>query len=260
MQNISETKKRVYQEYEEYFRKETFYLQHVSEQFVEIAKLSAHRKIVSYKHVIESIRDGIPLHSVENIVKDAVNRSLSEEIIKQLCNDAVIAEIGNAQSYPYNCHSSATVRRLKSELVTKTMNLVYDHLRSGISAEIQKHIESKIKSKFDSSLFHSCFDLSSLEVIDPFVIEVLARFLPYIHPVAVLVMGVNLLETLFLGVNVNSPSWRGEVANDIYIQVSGKKQAVIKELTPAVKKSCEVTADHLTRVIRQLESCISRIH
>lgn len=126
MQNISETKKRVYQEYEEYFRKEKFYLQHVSEQFVEIAKLSAHRKIVSFKHVIESIRDGIPLHSVEHIVNDAVNRSLSEEIITQLCNDAVIAESGNAQSYTYNCHSTATVRRLKGELETKTMTLVYD--------------------------------------------------------------------------------------------------------------------------------------
>lgn len=260
LQNISETKKRVYQEYEEYFRKEKFILQHVSEQFVEIAKLSAHRKIVSFKHVIESIRDGIPLHSVEHIVNDAVNRSLSEEIITQLCNDAVIAESGNAQSYTYNCHSTATVRRLKGELETKTMTLVYDHLRSGLSAEIQKHIESKIKSKFDSSLIHSCFDLSSLEVVDPFFIEVVAWTVPFINPFAALAMFAELVETLSFPVNVNSPSWRGKVANDIYRQVSDKKQAVIKELTPAVQKRCEVTADHLTRVIRQLESCISRIH
>lgn len=260
MQNISETKKGVHEEYKKYLCKETFYLQHEGEQFVEIAKLSAHRKIVSYKHVIESIRDGIPLHSVEHIVRDAVNRSLSEENITQLCNEAVIAESGNAWSHPYKCHFNATVSRLKRELETKTMNLVYDHLRSGISAEIQKHIESKIKSKFDPSLFHSDFDLSSLEIVDTFLIELLCRFLPFISPVAGLIIVANHLTTLFSPVNVNSPSWRGEVANDIYRQVSAKKQAVIKELTAAVQRSCEVTADHLTIVIRQLEDCISRIH
>lgn len=113
MQNISEIKRKVYQEYKGYFLGETFYLQHVSEQFVEIAKLSAHRKIASYKQVIESIRESIPLHSIENIVRDAVNRALSKENITQLCNDAVIEESGNARSDPYYCRSDSTIRRLK---------------------------------------------------------------------------------------------------------------------------------------------------
>lgn len=251
----------VYQEYKRYFHRETFYLQHVSEECVEIAKLSAHRKIVSFKHVIESIRESIPLHSIENIVRDAVNRALSKENITNLCNAAVIAESGNARSDPYYCRSSSTIERLKGELVKKTLDSVSKHLGLEISAEIQKHIESEIKSKFDPSLFHFNFGLASSVINNTLSVGAVALVTALIFPMAGLFIAVvGSLFTLFSAVNVNSPLWRRDVANEIYKQVSDKKQKVLKDLASDMKKRCEITADQLTRVIKQLEDHIRRIH
>lgn len=233
----------------------------MSEQCVEIAKLSAHRKIVSYKHVIESIRESIPLHSIENIVRDAVNRTLSKENITQLCNDAVIEESGNSRSDPYYCRSGSTIKRLKKELVKKTLDSVSQYLGSEISVEIQKHIESELRGKFDPSSFVFDFGLASLVLLETFSFGALALVAGLINPLAgLLVAFVGGLVTFFTAVNVNDPSWRRNVANEIYEKVSENKQKVIKELTSDIKKRCEVTADHLTRVIRQLEDHIRRIH
>lgn len=261
MQNISETKKKVYQEYKGYFLKETFYLQHMSEQFVEIAKLSAHRKIVSFKHVIESIRESIPLHCIEHIVKKAVNRALSEENITQLCNAAVIPESGNSRSDPYYCHSGSTIERLKGELVETTLKSVSKHLGSEISAEIQKHIESEIKNKFDPSLFNFNFGLALSVIFDTLSVGAVALANALNFPFDELFIAVvGSLITLFSAVNVNSQSWRRDVAFEIYKLVSDKKQKVLEELASDMKKRCEITADQLTGIIRQLEDHIRRIH
>lgn len=261
MQNIIETEYKVYQKYQGYFPTEHFHVQHMSEQFVEIAKLSAKRKIESFKHVIESIRESIPLHSIEYIVRKAVNRALSKENITQLCNDAVIAESGNSMSDPYYCRSGSTIERLKGELVKKTMKSVSNHLGSEISAEIQKHIESEIKSKFDPSLFNFNFGLASSVIVDTLSVGAIALVTALIFPMAGLFIAVvGSLMTLFSAVNVNSPLWRRDVANEIYKKLSDKKQKVLEELASDMKKRCEKTADQLTGIIRQLEDHLRRIH
>lgn len=261
MQNIIETEYKVYQKYQGYFPTEHFHVQHMSEQFVEIAKLSAKRKIESFKHVIESIRESIPLHSIDYIVRKAVNRALSKENITQLCNDAVIAESGNSMSDAYYCRLGSTIERLKGELVKKTMKSVSKHLGSEISAEIQKHIESEIKSKFDPSLFNFNFGLASSVIVDTLSVGAIALVTAFIFPMAGLFIAVvGSLMTLFSAVNVNSPLWRRDVANEIYKKVSDKKQKVLEELASDMKKRCEKTADQLTGIIRQLEDHLRRIH
>lgn len=261
LQNIIETKYEVYHKYKWYFPTEHVHVQHISEQFVEIAKLSGKRKIESFKHVIESIRESIPLHSIEFIVRKAVNRALSKENITQLCNDAVIAECGNSMSDAYYCRSGSTIERLKGELVKKTMKSVSNHLGSEISAEIQKHIESEIKSKFDPSLFNFNFGLASSVIVDTLSVGAIALVTALIFPMAGLFIAVvGSLMTLFSAVNVNSPLWRRDVANEIYKKVSDKKQKVLEELASDMKKRCEKTADQLTGIIRQLEDHLRRIH
>lgn len=261
LQNIFETKYEVYHKYEGYFPTEQVHVQHMSEQFVEVAKLSAKRKIESFKHVIESIRESIPLHSIEYIVRKAVNRALSKENITQLCNIAVIEESGNSTSDPYYCRSGSTIDRLKGELVEKTLDSVSKHLGSEISAEIQKHIESEIKSKFDPSLFNFNLGLASSVIVDTLSVGAVALVTALIFPLAGLFIAVvGSLLTLFSAVNVNSPLWRRDVANEIYKQVSDKKQKVLEELASDMKKRCEITADQLTGIIRQLEDHIRRIH
>lgn len=259
--NIFEAEQKVYQKYKQYIKKDTIFLQHVDKNYVEIVKSSGHKKIVSYKRVIESIKESIPLHSIEHIVRDAVSRALSKENITQLCNEAVIEESGNARSDPYYCRSGSTIKRLRKELIAKTLDSVSEYLGSEISAEIQKHIESEIRSKFDPSLFQFDFGLASMVLVETLSFGAIALVTALINPFAgLLVAVVGGLVTYFTAVNVNSPSWRRNVANEIYEKISENKQTVLKELSSNIKKRCEVTADHLTKVIRQLEDFLRRIH
>lgn len=148
-------------------------------------------------------------------------------------------------------------------MVEKTLDSVSQYLGSEISAELQKHIDSELRSKFDPSSFVFDFGLASLVILETFSFGALALVAGLINPLAGLLFAfVGGIVTLFtaVNVNVNDPSWRRNVANEIYEKVSVNKQKLITELTSDIKKRCQVTADHLTTVIRQLEDHMRRIH
>lgn len=260
---VFEAVKQVNERYKYFIERDNIYLEHVDKKYlcVEIAKASALKKIASFKQVIESIKQSIPLHSIENIVRNAVDRALSKENITQLCNEAIIEESGNAYSDPHYCRSNSAIERVKKKLVEKTLDSVSQYIGSEISAELQKHIDSELRSKFDPSSFVFDFGLASLVILETFSFGALALVAGLINPLAgLLVAFVGGFVTLFTAVNVNDPSWRRNVANEIYEKVSVNKQKLITELTSDIKKRCEVTADHLTRVIKQLEDHMRRIH
>lgn len=256
--SVLETKKKVYQKYKQFFNFERFHLQHESEQYTEVAKLSAHQKVVSYKQFVESVRDSIPLSNIEDIVKTAVNRALSKESITELCFDAVIQESGNTYSDPYVCRSSSTVNRIKKELMKKTVDSVSEHLGSEICTEIQKHIEKEMQSKFkfDPVLIKTFLDFSSLAFVG--VITLIASLLNPILGILLAILSV--LGTLFFAVDVNSRSWRRNVASDIYKQVDKNKEKVLKELSSNIRNRCRITVDQLRIIAELLEDFRSHIH
>lgn len=256
--SVLETKKKVYQKYKQFFNFERFHLQHESEQYTEVAKLSAHQKVVSYKQFVESVRDSIPLSNIEDIVKTAVNRALSKESITELCFDAVIQESGNTYSDPYVCRSSSTVNRIQKELMKKTVDSVSEHLGSEICTEIQKHIEKEMQSKFkfDPVLIKTFFDFSSLVFVG--WITLITSLLNPILGILLAILYV--LGTLFYGVDVNSRSWRRNVASDIYKQVDKNKEKVLKELSSNIRNRCRITVDQLRIIAELLEDFRSHIH
>lgn len=258
----SEVKRKVYQKYKQYYPKQTLYLHQESEDYDEIAKLSAHKKICSHKHAIESIRDIIPLQRIEQYVKDAVDRALWRGNITQLCYNADIQECGNANRGPYNCRSIFTITRIKEQLIKKTVEGISICLESEISAEIQRHVESEFKRKLGKDVFHFDLKLAEIkEVYKGFSFAAIALAAAMIHPIAGLIVAVvgGLLAVLS-PVDVNSQSWRNTVANEIYEKVSEKKQSILQELTFDIKRRCEITTAHLEIVIEKLEELIRRIH
>lgn len=146
--SVLETKKKVYQNYKEFFNFERFHLQHETEQYAKLAKLSALQKVMSLRQNVDSVKDKIPVQKIENIVKDVASRALSEESILKLCFDAVLHRIGNTKSDPFICRSIFTVRRLKLELAQKTLESISKYLGSEVSAEIVGHMKSDIHSNF----------------------------------------------------------------------------------------------------------------
>lgn len=247
--SVLETKKKVYQKYKQFFNFERFHLQHESEQYTEVAKLSAHQKVVSYKQFVESVRDSIPLSNIEDIVKTAVNRALSKESITELCFDAVIQESGNTYSDPYVCRSGSTVNRIKKELMKKTVDSVSEHLGSEICTDFQKHIEKEMKSKFkfDPVLIKTFLDFSSLAFVG--VITLISSLLNPILGILSAILSV--LGTFFFAVDVNSRSWRRNVASDIYKQVDKNKEKVLKELSSNIRNRCRITVDELSRIANE---------
>lgn len=255
---VLQAKKKAYQKYKQYFNFERFYLHHESEEYTEVAKLSAHRKVVSYKEFVESVRDSIPLQHIENIVKDAVNRALSKKSITELCFDVVIQESGNINSNPYYCRSGSTLNKLKKELIRKTVDSVSEYLVFEIFNAIQRHIETEIQSRLsiDTDLIYTV-NLSKV-----LFFEAIVNAIGYMMS---LVVGgfsafLSVEGTLLFAVNVNSQSWRRDVANEIYKQVCKNKENVVTKLSSDIRTPCKITADHLKKIADLLEEFISSIH
>lgn len=256
--DVTETKRTVKRKYEKFFRFQSIHLHHKSEHFAEVAKLIAHKKISPFIQFVMSVRNSIPIDHIGDIVANAVNRALSKASITQLCFEAVIEESGNINSAPYICRSNSTVERLKKELVQKTLESVSNYLGEDICKEMERHIVSDIKSKFniDVNPFTKFLEISALILLQS-VLTVIAAI---INPFAGVIVGiVSAVGTFIITVNVNSEAWRRDVASEIYENVSKNKQNVIRDVTANIKERCKHTIDQLDNIAKHLEVFRMRI-
>lgn len=229
-------------------------MHHESEEYAAIADLIAHKKVETYKQSLITVKDSIPINRIGHIVMNAVLRALSKEMITELCFEASIEESGNIDSDPYYCRSSSTVKRLKKELMEKTLQSVSDYLGSEICEEMQRYIVTDIKSKFDFDLdpFTKFHGIPKLILIQSILTGIAAYFFnPY---VSVIVGAASMVGTFIIAINVNSRSWRRNVAFEIYEKVSKKREEVVKEVTSNVKDRCVTTHLHLNYIAEQLNS------
>lgn len=224
------------------------------EHYAEVAKLIAHKKIMVSIQYIMSVRNSIPINHIGGIVSGAVNRALSKESITRLCFEAVIQESGNINSDPYVCRSSSTVERLKKELIEKTLESVSGYLGSEICAELQRHIVSDIKRKFKFDLDPFNIAKSMMHYQSLFV--AIATIIS--HTAGIVVGIVSVAITVFIAVDVNSESWRRDVATEIYENVS--KKEVEEEVTSSMIKKWEITIDELDNIVGQLETFRNRLN
>lgn len=251
--NVIEAKEIVYNEYKHRFYSENVYVQHASEDYDEISKLSGHRKITMYMQLVESLRESIPLSEIEYIVYRAGSRTFSKENITSVCFDAVIEESGNTGSDPYYCRSFFTVRRLKRELVDKTLELVRQSLGSDVSREIQHHIAREFRDSFDTSQHFFTFIIPKF-IFDSMIFGIAIIAAYWINLIAgVIIYAVDIGATFLFAVNVNSPSWRRDIATEIHDNLAKNKEKVLKEITLNIKKRCTETINQLRDVSRQLE-------
>lgn len=234
-------------------------MHHESEEYADIAKLIAHKKVETYKQFVITVKDSIPIKRIEHIVKNAVLRALSKEKITEICFEAIIEESGNIDSDPYYCRSSSTVKRLKKELMKKTLQSVSDYLGLDICKEMQRYIVTDIKSKFDFVLdpFTKFLGISKLTLIQSILAGLAAFFIgPY---VSVIVGAATMVGTFIIAINVNSRSWRSNVASEIYEKVSKNRDEVVKEVTSNVMERCKITTNNLDRIALQLDNFTSQL-
>lgn len=81
---VIEAKLKVYREYKTVIDSSNIFLQHVYDDFDEIAKLSVHNKLTWLCNVVQTISKSVDLEHLKRILKKAVDSPFSEENISQL--------------------------------------------------------------------------------------------------------------------------------------------------------------------------------
>lgn len=249
--SVIKAKRNIYDLYSDFH-----YIQHVSEDYAEISKLSAHQKIISLKRLVEFITwKSIPKDDIDSIVKRVAERALSKEKITQSCFDAVIQDSGNTNSDPYFCRSSFTIDRLKRELVEQTLQEVTKSFGSDIFSEMQQYAVSEISEildpgvkKWGSILYESAY------------VSILATIVGSVNiPVGIVVAVAGLFYTFISSVDVNSRDWRKKVATQIFEKVNENRRKTLEDISSNIKERCEITTDQLKSVCDQLEDFRKRI-
>lgn len=230
-------------------------MQHELEEYDEVFKFCAHKKIVQFRKLLESIMKGIPKHNIQSIIEEAVNKALSRENITQLCYDSVIRGYGNVDSSSYKCYSQSTVDDLKDELSETTIHCVSSSLGSELCNGILRNIEKEIQSTVHVGI------RMPLHPFGPMEFDFVALISSLLNSVIGIARAiVTSIVTYWRGVDVNSRSWRSDIATEIHEMVLKNKPKVLKELDSIITLRCRATEDHLEQICEKLEDIRGCIH
>lgn len=255
-QDISNTKKIVYQKYKPHIDSGKLHLHHVSEKFDEVAKLSAHQKIISYKQHVESIRGSFPLHSIEDIVKKAVSRALTYENIRDVCRQAYISEIGNIHCASYTTRSIFTLNRISVQLKDKTKESITRYLGTEICSELKNHIRLEPGNTLRLEFIQDVLGKATGVVLASMLIVMISVVNPIAGVIAAAGAGI---VTVLAGTDVNSTSWRDMIANEIYKEVSNQRITIENEFSSLLRQNMNVASDHLNAVAKSMDDFRRRL-
>lgn len=240
--NVVDAKFTVVMNYEPYLKEETIYIHHALENSENIIKFYALRQVTLLGTIIEPIADIFPIYDLEPILQAAIDKALSRESIRTFCygiflNDTNIL-VGTTENPSFSCHSVFTVRKLKEQLVHKTLLKTVEPLVSEIGSRIVKHIESKVKTKSRQRVSNLIFKIPN-ELVGTItgvvVTDVVSGFFPTVGIINSL---VTFVVTSVLSVNVNSIIWRRQVADEIHDTIEKNKAAILRKIIPEVEEIC----------------------
>ena len=239
---VIEAKLRVYRIYKKYLRSTDILLHHSYEDIDDILKSSARQRLLHLYRSVASIKENILLESIETIIKDTTQESLSEENILKTCcaiklqddNDNCRKNVTSAFVLPSKEDLSVIVRRL----IETTLNATAKTYDLNISENIFNFVKSTIQQYSTSD----CMDEKTLPTIltDSGMLVSLADALN------------RRLSPDFLTVNIKSPSFKPSVAYEIYKFVSKEKELLMQEHLQRIKKKFQHAA-------RELESLLHKI-
>lgn len=204
------------------------------------------------KQYVEKVRAGIPLDNIDDIVKTSIDRTLTEERIKEMCCNTYIDGVGTANDDPYFVRFFLTLNRIRGEIRQKTIEKMKERLQSELCSEITRYINLGLKSKFD--LLTVSLALSQLSGM---VIVLIASLLNPIGGVVVAVYtGVFLMVK---GQDVNYRLWREKIAMEIFDEISKQRVQISKKLSSHLWTIFHETSDNLKNVAEYLEDYKRRI-
>lgn len=203
----------------------------MSENYDVISILCAQQAIMSFQELIESFRESISLQKIKEIVKNVFNSVLRKDNFTKIC-------------------SSSDIKHTNG-LLNKTM----EHIESEICAELQRHIESKIKVNIGPVLL--CYFPINRESNGMSRFSHMTRVWKEVNVFIVRkVLGYALP---YLNISGNSSLRQNNAVDEVYVMMLEKKEDILEELSKQINRKCEITSDHLKAVWEHLEYFRSRI-
>lgn len=261
--HIIDAKLAVFQTYASYLNEETIYLHHRLDDAENVLKFSAYQQVKSIGTVVESISESVPIDSLEAILQAANDKVLSKDTIRELCYGIFLKDksenVGTCENASYSCRSVFTVRRLKEQLVEKTLNKTAETLGSEICRGILKYIESRIQTKLEQNFSNLKFNISD-ELFATITVAVVAVVVSFFFPLLGIIIAVGTLVVTFVwSVDVNSREWRRKVADEIYETIAKNKNDILRKIRPQVEQMCRQTVQELTAVATTIHEFKCRI-
>lgn len=261
---VIEAKLSAYHKFKPHIDSEDIFILHEFEEFDEIAKLSAQKKITWLYEELENLSGKIP-HDLEEIINKAEGKSLTKENIRDICyfvdlNDDDGNRIGTVYSSAYLCYSVFTVKKLKGVLVRETLNGIGNSLGSEICNGILQHIESNVKSSLVNGFADLKMELSEKLYYSVKDIVITAIFFIFSTWIGLIFTVSMIVVTLVWPENINSESWRQKVADEIYEKVKENKSAILENFKPHIESRCQKTSQDLKDVAQKVFDLQKEIH
>lgn len=241
--NVVDAKLTVFMNYESYLREHNIYIHHALEDADNVILFFAYKQVNSLLRVIESISDGFPFMNMDTILQEASEKTLSRYSIRQVCYNIFLwdknVDVGRVDNASYNCRLVFTVRRLKEQLVEKTLNETAKAFRSEICRGVLKHIESNILTNLDENFSDLRLKISDELFATITSVVVFAVIFGFINPLLGIIVAVGYVVVTFIwSVNVNSTDWREAIADEIYETIVKNKTDIFHKIKGQVEKVC----------------------
>lgn len=258
-----DAKMSVYRKYKDHIDANDIFLLHAYENYDEIAKSIAFKKLSSYSSVVGELKDTFSKESLERVINRAIAISLTRDHITRLCYEVYIQYkeeyVGSADSGQYNCYSTFTVQAIKQILAEETLMKTAQSLGSRICHGILKHVESVVQTELSNELGNIRYQISHeiYRRIEDTLIGVIINFFKDLSGWIANIVG--LFVRVFYPVDVNSESWRSTVANEIYIKIQEKQRAIADNVLEQIQNICWKTTEDLKVIDTRLEQFRTKV-
>lgn len=253
----------VYGKCKDYVDRLDIYLQHIYEDFDEIAKLSAYKKISFYINFVRGMIYSFFTYNLKRVINKSMDRVLTRANIRRVCFEVVVRYdnnyVGTVENSAYNCRYSGTVTRIKKILTEEILCDTARKLGSEICKGILMRIESVVQTTLSAELGKIKSDMSSIffAEIDAIISETVVKILRKKY--GVIISETPFFITIFRPVDVNSEEWRSQVADEVYFNILEKGDFLRDYILDNLKNLCRKTRKDFEFITSELEEFQKRV-
>lgn len=254
---VVDAKLKVYKKYKRAIDTGDVFLQHVCEDFDEMAKLMAYRKVSYCFNFITGITrmlEAFTGQRLREVIERSVDVTLAIVNVRDICYRENVDPAGTVESKPYVCRLTSSIAKIKRDLVKQTLEGIAKSLGKHITDELIQQMKNVVQSELSKELGEIRFDISNdvFRRMERSIITMVIEFFDSLHGWVRSI--AQLLITIFYPVDVNSAGWREQVAKEIHEKTLEKKQSISDFAFKEVEDICKKTVQDLTEITKTLSS------